>query len=225
MQTTKTPFVQTKKFSVVMASVLIIALIAGVMLGSSQVNKNYNENVALHGTVFVTVRDANGTVVSQTRNDTIYSASYDYIICYIWQTGCAYVNGLNFPSTTFITTATITSFQPYNSVLNAMMLSSGTQSTDACTNVINSNSLSPTIASSIVHNQGSNQVLLTASWTATGSQNVQSVCLGAGTTNAYIPQYPNSPLSGSTFSFASENFSTQSLTVGQSITIQWTFSF
>lgn len=213
-----------RKDAMLIVIILSLGIGIGLITGISYNVVAAREQIHLHGSVVITVKDPNGTVVSQVQNDTIYAVSYDYLICYLWNVGCSNVAGLDFPITTITTTATITSIMPFNTVWMGLGLSPTAQSVGSCTNIINANGLTPMVAGTTSHALGSNSILLSQTWTATGSQNVQAVCLLPATTSVFISAF-SSTVTGTGTDFASENFSLQSLTNGQSITIQWTFSF
>jgi hypothetical protein len=207
--------------SAVIAIVALLGMNAFLLNQSVQVKQH--SNLVLNGVLTLTVD--NKTVVKQ---DTITTFSFDYISCLIWDAGCTYVGSGLFPATTtIITTATLTG-PLIATFLTALALSTSSQTSSTCTNAINANGLSPIVASTS-HTQGSNTpvVTLLGSWTYTGSSiTVSSVCLEIAQSGAFITQLTNTPLvpSGSTASYAYEDFSGQTLSSGQSIGLSWTFN-
>jgi hypothetical protein len=210
---------------------MVIAIL-GVALVSSYSNiqtNHLNDSARLTGTVLVQVKDQNGTVVSQTKQDAITSISYDYIACLVWGTGCTLSDNTNcnvFPcGTTYTIATTITSMLPINTQLVGLILSTGTQTSNTCVSGQSTNGLAPLVASTS-HSGGVNTpiITLTGSWTYTGtSVTITSVCLAPATTNAFFTQFPNA-VSQISSAMAYENFAGQTLSSGQSITITWTFN-
>jgi hypothetical protein len=205
-------------------------------LAEQQQYKQLSDHIGMSGFLTVSVRDANGTLVSQAKYDTITTMAYDFAYCLMFGggltsgsgPGCA--SGLLFPSTTVTTTATYTSPQLYVACLCGIALSTSTQTSTACTGIQTSNGLAPAVASANSHTFGVNTpvVTLTNSWTNTGGAvTITSACLvtgmGPNTPPAFFPEEVIGVSSVMT-TYAYENFSGQSVANGQSITIIWTFS-
>lgn len=222
------PKTKSKMFYV---SILLVGFLGifNVYLLSSNPGAGVKDNFkGLSGTVTVAIDGV--TVVQQ---DSINPISYDYIACMVWQTGCGSLTGsgnnLIFPQPlTYTTTATISSIYPAMTYLGALDLSSGTQTSNVCTNVLSTNGMNETVAT-ITHSGQVNTpiVTLTASWTATSTISaIQSVCLTPATSNLYVSQFKNAPSEGTSnpTDYAYENFASQSLSSGQSITITWQFN-
>lgn len=229
-------FLEKRLFSYTALTVIALLAIANVAIISEYSGgHSYNESAKLRGVVQVFVKDSNGLIVSQTRNDTIFSGSYDFLVCALWNDVSGFGQAVTFAMmytviTTITTTITLPQLQNGYAVspwiMNGVALSSNSVTTAACSGLLVGNGLSAKTATTS-HTVQSNSILLTASFTYTGgSQAIQSVCLlPTGTPAAGGAAYcPCNPLITSQ-AFAWETFSSQTLTNGQSITVQWTFSF
>jgi hypothetical protein len=222
----------------VFAVILVLGIANVAILSAYYSNQNLSTNYpAMKGTVQVFVKDAAGKIVSETKSDTIYSNSYDYIMCALFydSSACAASGILNngmWP--TAATTVTTTAVLPIRPVytLTAIALSNAVVGTSGCNGFISSgNGLAPSVATT-THTAATNSIVLTDSWTYTGaSVTIYSVCL---TEASY--QNPSSVCVFGTGSgacaagsvplvAASETFTGQTLTTGQSISVAWTLSF
>ena len=219
-----------KPFAYLLVGLLVASVVlSGLALYQERQNA-LNDKFTLTGLVTVTVTNPDGTVVSQTKQDAITTLSYDYIACLVWGAGCSTANSGGggcyiFPcGTTITTTATISSYLAFNTYAVGIGLSTASQTGSACNGLITTSGLSATVAS-VSHSTSNNSpiVTLTASWTSTGSISPQAVCLLPATTNANVAAFSNA-ISQTGFDMAYENFSAQSLTSGQSISVTWSFN-
>lgn len=199
----------------------------------SQDSQNFTSSFHVQGILTITVRDKNGTIVSQVKRDAITPLSYDYIACFVWSEGCNALSGsasnLIAPPTTYTTTATLSSYYCLCSALIGFAVSTSVQTSSSCNNVQTTNGLSP-IASTVSHSQGVNTpiVTLVGSFTYTGGGvTLQSICLVPGVgpfaPSQFTSQYVFG-ISSTMTSFAYENYSGQTLSMGQSISFSWQFN-
>ena len=238
-------FFKSKYFTAAALVVIALLVVSNITILSNQVKTNTaTDNLGgLTGTVLVQIRDPNGTVVSQTQNDTITNLSYDYIACMVFGSTCGQFVGNSLgpygvgvsTATTLITTitfATVSAYYPVMSSLDGLALSSGSQTSSAFQNTLTTNGLAP-LAASVTHSAGINTpiVTITGSWTFSGSsQAIQSIGLVPAACNNDYLLLPGPPAcyvvapAATMTDFAYENFATQTLTTGQSIGVTWTFS-
>jgi hypothetical protein len=221
-------FNKSKYITVSLVAIIALLATANVfMFVNVPQTKTINENLGgLTGNVLITITDPNGTVVSQTKVDSIYAVSYDLIACVVWSS-CANIGGLYNSQTPQTLTTTITLSQPYiDNFFTGFALSSTVQTNGACVNQLSGNGLTPIIAN-IAHTIGQNTPIVTLqgafTYTGTPNQNVLSICLLMATENTLVSGATPGVLS-STTSLASENIGTQTLSTGQSISFSWTFN-
>lgn len=189
---------------------IIVSLITMIIVSNTYNSSPINDNFGIKG--YVTVR-INGHVVTQ--NDAIYSGAYNYIMCDVYYNlGACTAAGIIL-TTTVTTTETL---PVINFPLTGLVLSSVTQTNFACNGQISGSGLSGQVATQS-YSISTNQIVLSASWTATSTINaINSICL--------FPVSPPSTLITAIPAIAYENFvSQQSLSSGQSISVSWTFSF
>ncbi len=188
--------------------------------------------VHFKGSVTILVKDPDGKIVSQTKNDTIFTGSYDFLMCVLFNDPVGCSSATNFGmmltrQTTVTTTATLPlmgggSFPLSPFIMDGIGLSANAVTAQGCSGLIIGNGLDAA-NSATSHTIQTNSILLTESWTFSGgTQAIQSVCLFPVTTSS--AGIPSAALITSA-AFAWETFATQTLTTGQSITVQWTFSF
>lgn len=220
------------RFVIVALTILVLGLLIanGYLLSTPAQKAQTGFN--LKGIVTVLVKDANGKLVSQTKNDTINTNTFDYLACVVFNSpeGCTAALGYGMmvtDVTTVTTTATLPlafSFPVDPFVMTGMGLSSNIVTTAGCSGLLTTNGLAAN-NSAESHTVNTNSILLTQSWTFTGgSQSIQSVCLFPFAIKFFTGAAASTVLISS-LAFAWETFSPQTLTTGQSITIQWTFSF
>jgi hypothetical protein len=175
----------------------------------------------------------------ETVHNQIMSIAYDYMVCKAFNdtTACNVVGSyLPAPNYCFSgpsqSASKVSVWTFCNIKLGAIGLSSDSTTpqagSSACPSLITSSGLTAAMATTS-HTANTNTVVLTASWTASGSQTVSKVCLFP------VSTYEPSPAASGTYSIITGPSNTAwaqtllsssvNLVSGQSLTVQWTFSF
>ena len=227
-------YVRKNIITILLVAILITTVVTSGIALYTYRQSQIHDTMALTGVITVSIKDANGNIISQKHYDTITTLAYDFAYCFMFGgalasasgTGCA-VN-LLYPATTVTTTATYSTPQLWAASLTGIALSTSDQTSSACQNVQTTNGLSP-IEATVTHYSGINTPVasLFASWTYTGAGvSIASVCLvtamGANTPPAFSTTVIG--VSGTMTTYAYENILPQPLTSGQSLTVTWQFN-
>lgn len=193
-------------------SLFLISLSAFIILCFGMVYAYYNgvydmaspaDKMALKGEIEVKI---DGKTIFRNHN-VIFLAHYDYISCKLYNQSC-----------------TVAGLTPGYNVATNLMDSAGlsTDSTTpvagsaSCSGLITTSGLERKKADSISHSANSISNVLTWTWTATATvNNVQKVCLYDRWTNNDTYVGP----------FAASLFTAANVQLGQSISVQWTFTY
>lgn len=216
--------------------ILIAGLITGLAVATEYENAQFNHDYLHFGHETLTVK-IDDKIVSYTEN-TISILFYDYVICKLFNdsTGCLSVNGYYGAGASGV----INGCQYYTGNSNnlgnqfigskelcssiAIVLSPGAStsaSTPSCSTIFNSNGITPQKATTS-HAVNTNTVILSASWTASGTTNgIAYICLFPWNDKSSVFVTNNAG-----WALAVDAVSpVQSVTLGQAISAQWTFSF
>lgn len=214
---------------------LSVSLVAFLLL-STAVNLLYpvpsgpNEKLPLTGSLKVMVD--NKTVYSA---DTVMLLDYDYFFCKVFNdtNACngagAYYSGGAAPNcqiaSSFLSATTVDKFFSGSDCSELGVVLSTDSTTQASTNYACSAQLSGSglsgVKATTTHITATNSIMLTATWTYSGTSqgNIQKVCLFPWNDASNAINIPSN-----NGAVAVDTFTAQTLTNGQSLTIEWTFT-
>jgi hypothetical protein len=226
-----------KKQPALYASAGLALSLSAVLLFAFTVLPALNDGFHYADTVNVYV---DGKLVETVHNQ-IMSIAYDYMVCKAFNdtNACnsvgAYIPSVNFCFSGPSQSASKTQVWTYCNVkLGAIGLSTDStapsSTSNVCPSLLSGSGLSTALATT-THTVGTNTVVLSASWTASASATVSKVCLFP------VSTYEPSPPASGTYAIINNQAtgpvawaqtllsSSVSLVSGQSLTVQWTFSF
>ena len=204
--------------------IAVIALLVGLNVYQWSNQSNTNENFGVSGSLNVYVNN----VETIHHADTIVTQAYEYIMCKMFNlsnagSGCLFSGATN-PCQ--LTPLIGSSGTQCNIAALGFLLSTSSSSPSVndqvCPSVTSETSMAPVLVTTLTHSVASNSITLSHTYTSDTSITISKICLTwvETTSGAWInPDAFNGIYAETLFT------SPQTLSSGQQLTVQWTFTF